>query len=105
DVVLTSEEGVGSRFRGLAPRTQISAPARHARTRARSAPRASRPRAERAIGAEFAGRLVAVVDDDATTVDAMRTLFETWGAVVIGGAKPDALLGRLGVLGRYSEHT
>ena len=42
DVVLTSEEGVGSRFRVLTPRTEISAPARHARTRARSAPRATR---------------------------------------------------------------
>ena len=103
DVVLTSEEGVGSRFRVLAPRTEISAPARHARTRARSAPRATRTRAERAIGAEFAGRLVAVVDDDATTVDAMRTLFETWGADVAGGDTCGALIENLGAFARYPD--
>lgn len=103
DVVLMSEEGVGSRFRVLAPRAEIGAPARHARTRAPGAPRAIRVRDERPIGTDFAGRLVAVVDDDETTVDAMRTLFETWGADVAGGDTCGALMENLGSFARYPD--
>jgi two-component system, sensor histidine kinase len=33
----------------------------------------------------------------------MRTLFETWGAVVVGGATPDALLAGIGTLERYPD--
>jgi FixJ family two-component response regulator len=51
----------------------------------------------------FTGRLVAVIDDDCATVDAMRTLFQTWGAVVVGGATPDALLAGVGELERYPD--
>jgi signal transduction histidine kinase len=106
DVVLTSEEGVGSRFRVLAPRAGINAPVRHSRTRALAPPRTIRSRddrPERMIGADFAGRLVAVVDDDATTVDAMRTLFETWGADVAGGDTCGALIENLGAFARYPD--
>jgi signal transduction histidine kinase/CheY-like chemotaxis protein len=103
DVVLMSEEGVGSRFRVLAPRAEIGAPARHARTRAPGAPRAIRVRDERPIGTDFAGRLDAVVDDDETTVDAMRTLFETWGADVAGGDTCGALMENLGSFARYPD--
>jgi FixJ family two-component response regulator len=51
----------------------------------------------------FAGKLVAVVDDDCATVDAMRTLFQTWGAMVVGGATPGALLAGMGDLERYPD--
>ena len=33
----------------------------------------------------------------------MRTLFQTWGAVVVGGATPDALLASVGELERYPD--
>ncbi|MEP6678523.1 MAG: response regulator, partial [Betaproteobacteria bacterium] len=51
----------------------------------------------------FAGRVVAVIDDDRATVDAMRTLFETWGADVVGGATPGALLAGIGEAERYPD--
>jgi CheY-like chemotaxis protein len=60
-------------------------------------------RPKRANGTELAGRLVAVVDDDATTVDAMRTLFETWGADVVGGDTCGALIENLGAFARYPD--
>jgi DNA-binding response OmpR family regulator len=47
--------------------------------------------------------VVAVVDDDAATVDAMSTLFETWGATVVGAQTLDALLARIGALERYPD--
>jgi DNA-binding response OmpR family regulator len=47
--------------------------------------------------------VVAVVDDDAATVDAMRTLFETWGATVAWGDALEALIASLGRLGRYPD--
>ncbi|HKU86305.1 MAG TPA: hybrid sensor histidine kinase/response regulator [Casimicrobiaceae bacterium] len=106
DVVLTSEEGIGSRFRVLAPRSETSAPVRHSRTRPLGAQRPIRTHDEctdSAIRAEFAGRLVAVIDDDATTVDAMRTLFETWGADVAGGDTCGALMEHLGTFARYPD--
>jgi len=49
------------------------------------------------------GAVVAVVDDDAASVDAMRVLFGTWGAIVAGGADVEALLGACGDLGRYPD--
>jgi len=106
DIALTSEEGVGSRFRVLAPRAEPGAPARLPHARALVAPRPTRMRDERpkrANGTELAGRLVAVVDDDATTVDAMRTLFETWGADVVGGDTCGALIENLGAFARYPD--
>jgi CheY-like chemotaxis protein len=51
----------------------------------------------------LAGSVVAVIDDDAATVDAMRTLFETWGATVAGGDTPEALLRSIGTLERYPD--
>jgi CheY-like chemotaxis protein len=51
----------------------------------------------------FDGQLVAVVDDDSATVDAMRTLFETWGATVVAGGAPDELLDAIGDLARYPD--
>ena len=49
------------------------------------------------------GAVVAVVDDDAASVDAMRVLFGTWGALVVGGADVEALLNGCGDLGRYPD--
>ena len=49
------------------------------------------------------GAVVAVIDDDAASVDAMRVLFGTWGATAVGGADAEALLAACGDLGRYPD--
>jgi signal transduction histidine kinase/DNA-binding NarL/FixJ family response regulator len=95
EIALDSREAAGSRFRVLLPR--VAMPARQHRVRA---PAASPDSPDLH---PFAGRLVAVVDDDPATVDAMRTLFETWGASVVGGDTPDTLLAGLGTLERYPD--
>jgi len=96
DIRLDSRQGTGSRFRVLLPRVA----ARDARPhRARTPAPATAAVDVRA----FTGRLVAVIDDDCATVDAMRTLFQTWGAVVVGGATPDELLASVGELERYPD--
>ncbi len=95
-IALDSTLGTGSRFRVLVPRAASPAFRAH---RVRASP----PFVERMRPPAFEGRVVAVVDDDPSTVDAMRTLFETWGACVVGGDTPDALLAGLGVLERYPD--
>jgi CheY-like chemotaxis protein len=50
-----------------------------------------------------AGRVVAVIDDDGETLDAMQTLFETWGATVACGDSVDALLAAIGDVERYPD--
>ena len=50
-----------------------------------------------------AGRIIAVIDDDATTLDAMQTLFETWGAIVVCGETLEALIDAIGALERYPD--
>ncbi len=76
-LALLSTPGRGSRFSVTAPRV---------------AQRRRRPAVARDIHAEaearvasFAGRVVAVVDDDPAVVAAMCTLFASWGARVAGG--------------------
>src|SRR5512132_8736 len=96
DVALDSTLGSGSRFRVFVPRAAALASRPH---RARAAPDI----AHQARPPAFDGRVVAVVDDDPATVDAMRTLFETWGARVVGGETPDALLAGLGAVERYPD--
>ena len=96
DVVLASAEGVGSRFRVMTPRASPAAVRAHR-------PRAQPIETSMARLDALAGSVVAVIDDDAATVDAMRTLFETWGATVAGGDTPDALLTSIGALERYPD--
>jgi signal transduction histidine kinase/CheY-like chemotaxis protein len=96
DIELSSRIGHGSRFAVIAPRAEAPPP-RPWRPRGASVSEA------RVDCLAFAGRVVAVIDDDPATVDAMRLLFETWGAVVAGGVDVDALLAACGELGRYPD--
>ena len=96
DIELSSRVGRGSRVAVVAPRAEAPPP------------RPQRPHktsvsATRMADAAFAGRVVAVIDDDPASVDAMRLLFETWGAVVAGGVDVGALLATCGELGRYPD--
>ena len=85
EIALDSREGAGSRFRVLAPRA--------ARANGRAVRSRARPGAlESATARPCTGRVVAVVDDDAATLDAMQTLFETWGAVVVCGDAMEPLI-------------
>ena len=96
EVALESREGAGSRFRVLAPRASAASP-RPPRVRSSAAP------TEPAASRSFEGRVVAVVDDDAATIDAMRTLFETWDATVVSGETIEALIANIGALARYPD--
>lgn len=51
----------------------------------------------------LAGTLVAMVDDDASAIDAMRALLATRAALLAAGTTVDALLDDLGQLGRYPD--
>ena len=96
DIELKSRIGRGSRFAVVAPRAESPSPRPR---RPREAPESR----TRGGAAALAGRVVAVIDDDPAAVDAMRLLFETWGAVVAGGVDVDALLAACGELGRYPD--
>ncbi|HEX8738829.1 MAG TPA: ATP-binding protein [Casimicrobiaceae bacterium] len=96
EIDLDSRPGRGSRFRVLAPRLRVPR-------------RPLRPVAIDSLGHDpshggtLAGNVVAVVDDDPAAVDAMTTLFETWGARVVGAGTLDALIANLGTLERYPD--
>jgi signal transduction histidine kinase/CheY-like chemotaxis protein len=96
EIALYSREGSGSRFRVVVPRV----------TRARPMARLNRIRAH-GIAQDgvpsFAEHVVAVVDDDAATLDAMQTLFETWGATVACGDAIESLIAAIGELERYPD--
>jgi len=96
EIALESREGAGSRFRVLLPRSVAATPR----------PQRLRPAASCAEPATLpwcTGRVVAVVDDDAATLDAMQTLFETWGAVVACGDAIESLIATIGEVGRYPD--
>ena len=96
EIALESREGAGSRFRVLLSRSVAATPR----------PQRLRPAASCAEPATLpwcTGRVVAVVDDDAATLDAMQTLFETWGAVVACGDAIESLIATIGEVGRYPD--
>ena len=78
-IELASIPGRGSRFSVVAPRVVVRRPRGAERL---PAPSAAIPAS---VAAAFAGRRVAVIDDDPAVVAAMRTLFTAWGASVVGG--------------------
>lgn len=87
---LASTSGRGSRFSVSAPRVPVR--------RRRGEPPAAQNEAESPmpLSADFAGRLVAVIDDDPVVVDAMCTLFASWGCRVAGGDDAPALVATIG---------
>ena len=96
EVAVESREGAGSRFRVRVPRATRADPRTHRR-------RATLPRFEQNGPPSCSGRVVAVVDDDAATLDAMHTLFETWGATVVSGEAIEPLIAAIGELERYPD--
>ena len=93
DIRVASRPGRGSRFSVVAPRA-LGAPLI-----------ANRRMSEVAAGTHgsLESACVAVIDDDNASVDAMRVLFGTWGAMVIGAADVASLLDRCGEVGRYPD--
>ena len=89
-LALESTPGRGSRFSVTVPRLPL-------RRRRHQAP-PDCPGAEIAtvFDAPFEGRLVAIVDDDPVVVDAMCTLFASWGSRVAGGEDTPAVLATIG---------
>jgi len=96
EVAVESREGAGSRFRVLVPRATRANPRRRRM-------RATLPGIEESTAPSCNGRVVAVVDDDAATLDAMQTLFETWGAIVVCGEAIEPLIAAIGELERYPD--
>jgi len=95
EVNVISRVGRGSRFRVIAPAAPVSR---------RAAIGDGCPRASRTPGAfALADSVVAVIDDDAAALDAMRVLFETWGAKVVGASDLPTLLARVGACDRYPD--
>jgi len=96
EVALDSREGAGSRFRVVVPRVRrAQSPARVISMQARGSVSSDAP--------SCTDHVVAVVDDDAATLDAMQTLFETWGATVVCGDRIESLLAAIGDLERYPD--
>ncbi len=92
-IELATRVGHGSRFTVVARRTANAVALRAARPSPLARP----------IDTPLEGALVAVIDDDATAIEAMRALFGTWGATVAGGPDADAVLTALGAIERYPD--
>jgi CheY-like chemotaxis protein len=95
-ITVLSRPGRGSRFAVEMPRvTDLRSPLPHEyRSPASSIG---------SFDSALYGATVAVVDDDVAAVDAMRTLFATWGANVAGGHDAASTLASLGELERYPD--
>jgi CheY-like chemotaxis protein len=91
-ISVASTPGRGSRFSVAAPR----AIARRSRA---DGTRTEACATELVRAAPFEGRRVAVIDDDPAVVAAVRTLFEAWGASVLGGATAGDVLPRRAAAG------
>ncbi len=96
-IEVASRVGRGSRFSVLAPRASATAP-RATRAGERRPMLVPHPHP-----ATIAGALVAVIDDDPASLDAMAALFTTWGARVASGADADAVLAAIGDAERYPD--
>ena len=97
DVTLVSRVGRGSRFRVVAPAAAMAVVRRaHA---ADGFVRPPRSRGESVL----AGSVIAVIDDDAAALDAMRVLFETWGAQIVAASDVATLLALVGSRERYPD--
>jgi signal transduction histidine kinase len=93
-VGVLSQAGRGSRFIVVAPRV----------TDVRAVPGRAGPSAFAGhASACLEGTTIAVVDDDASSVEAMRSLFLAWGAEVAGGGSAAETLRALGRLERYPD--
>ena len=90
-LAVVSTSGRGSRFSVTAPRVAVR------RRRIETIPTLGEPGND-AVSASgcFAGRLIAIVDDDPVVVDAMCTLFASWGCRVAGGDDASAVLTTIG---------
>jgi two-component system, sensor histidine kinase len=88
-VELASVPGRGSRFSVFVPRVAVTR-ARSNLRQALHAPTIASPEIE-----SFAGRQVAVIDDDPAVVAAMRALFSAWGATVAGGGDVEGVINEL----------
>ncbi len=97
-LAMASTPGRGSRFSVTVPR----APAARRREHRAAAARAALPKPAPATAA-FAGRRVAVIDDDPAVVAAMRALFSAWGAEVAGGESVGAVVADLETGGRADD--
>ncbi len=89
-LALASTPGRGSRFSVTVPRIA------QRRRRHEAAPTVHESTGDAMSGAGFAGRLVAVVDDDPVVADAMCTLFASWGSRVAGGDDSAAVIAAIG---------
>ncbi len=90
-LAVVSRSGRGSRFSVTAPRVAAR------RRRAEAIPTPSERGTDVVYpSACFADRLIAIVDDDPVVVDAMCTLFASWGCRVAGGDDAPAVLTAVG---------
>jgi signal transduction histidine kinase/CheY-like chemotaxis protein len=95
EIRVDSTPGTGSRFRILAPRASVEAPATSTRVfRARTS--------VRNVGS-LKGSVVAILDDDLGALEAMRSLYAAWGAIPAAASDIEALLSRVGELARYPD--
>ncbi len=89
-IEVSSVPGRGSRFTVVVPRAATCVPPQPFLDEILSTP-------------AFAGRVIAVVDDDDAVVEGMRAWLEQSGAVVVTASNGDDVLTALGTLGAYPD--